>query len=131
MKHLRSVLVYGLFVSIPATVADWGIFYVGVKMLDWNYVLVATLGWLMGNGINAFLSQKVAFESKGRSGKSETLLMYVGGVISYLLHLGILSGCVELLALDEMVSKIIATVVTFFFNYGYRQFFVFSAKPKW
>ena len=127
----KSAFVYGLLVSVPATIADWGVYAFGIYVLDWHYALVSAMGVFCGTTVNALLSRKVGFNSKGRSKGNEMALLYIAGILSYLLTLGFLALFIEILELSPMIAKIITTFVVFAANYGFRQFFIFDSKPRW
>jgi putative flippase GtrA len=130
-SHFKSAFVYGLLVSIPATVADWGVFAFGIYVLNWHYVLVSLIAFFCGSTVNALLSRKVAFTSKGRSKEKEMTLLYIASILGYLLNLGFLALFIEIVNLHPMIAKIITTFVVFAANYGMRQFFIFDSKPRW
>jgi putative flippase GtrA len=127
----KSAFIYGLLVSVPATIADWSIYALGIYILELHYAIAATMGVFCGTTVNALLSQKIAFNSKGRSKKDEMKLLYIAGAISYFLNLGFLTLFIEIANLSPMVAKIVTTFVVFAANYGFRQFFIFDSKPKW
>jgi putative flippase GtrA len=129
-SYFKSVFVYGLLVSVPATIVDWGIFALGIHVLNWHYVLVSFIAFFCGSTVNALLSRKVAFISKGRSKEKEMTLLYIASILGYLLNLGVLAFFIEIVNLSPMVAKVITTFVVFAANYGMRQFFIFDSKPK-
>jgi putative flippase GtrA len=127
----KSAFIYGLMVSVPATIADWSIYGFGIYILELHYALAAAMGVLCGTTVNALLSRKIAFNSKGRSKKNEMTLLYIAGAVSYFLNLGFLALFIEIANISPMIAKIITTFIVFVANYGFRQFFVFDSKPKW
>ena len=127
----KSAFVYGLLVSVPATVVDWGVFAFGIYILNWHYVLVSLIAFFCGSTVNALLSRKVAFTSKGHSKEKEMTLLYIASIVGYLLNLGVLALLIEIAHFSPMVAKIITTFVVFAANYAMRQFFIFDSKPKW
>jgi len=130
-SHFKSVFIYGLLVSVPATVTDWGIFALGIYVIDWHYVLVSVFAFFCGSTVNALLSRKIAFTSKGHSKEKEMTLLYIASILGYLLNLGFLALFIEIMEFSPMIAKIITTFVVFAANYGMRQFIIFDSKPKW
>ena len=130
-SHFKSAFVYGLLVSIPATIVDWGAFALGIYVLEWHYVLVSLIAFFCGSTVNALLSRKVAFTSKGHSKEKEMTLLYIASILGYLLNLGFLALFIEIVNLHPMIAKIITTFIVFAANYGMRQFFIFDSKPRW
>ncbi len=130
-SHFKSIFVYGLLVSVPATLVDWGLYSFGIYVLEWHYTLVLSIAFFCGSTVNALLSRKVAFTSKGYSKEKEMTFMYIASIIGYLLNMGVVAFLVEIMNRGEMAAKIIATFVVFAANYGMRQFFIFDSKPRW
>ncbi len=128
---VKSAFVYGLLVSIPATIADWSIFALGVDILRLHYVFSSLLAAFCGATVNAVLSRKIAFTSKGRTQKQEMTLLYTVAVVSYLITLGFLAFFIEIAGVEAKMAKVITTFIVFFINYGIRQFFIFDSKPRW
>ncbi|MDR1759897.1 MAG: GtrA family protein [Fibrobacter sp.] len=128
---VKSAFVYGLLVSVPATIADWGSFALGVDVLRLHYVFSSLLAAFCGATVNAILSRKIAFTSKGRTKKQEMTLLYMTAVVSYFITLGFLAFFIEIVGIEAKLAKVITTFIVFFINYGVRQFFIFDSKPRW
>lgn len=129
--YSRSLLAYGCIVSVPAALADWGTFGLLVHALGAHYLLAAVAAFIAGTGVNALLSRRFGFQSRGRSGLAEVGLVYVASGIGFCLSTLTLSVCIEYLRLPPLVSKVIGSASAFLLNFGARQFFVFSAEPRW
>ncbi|MDR1812842.1 MAG: GtrA family protein [Candidatus Fibromonas sp.] len=127
----KSVFVYGLLVSVPATVVDWGIFFFCRKILLWHYILANSISFICGSTVNTMLSRKIAFTSKGYSKEKEITFLYIACIIGFLLSQGFMALFVEIMNLHPTIAKIITTFVVFAANYGMRQFFIFDSKPRW
>ncbi|HSQ42347.1 MAG TPA: GtrA family protein [Fibrobacteraceae bacterium] len=130
-RYFKSILVYGVFVSGISALGEWCSFALMVYVCGLYYLLSSILSFLLGTTINAILSRKVAFHSKGRSGSQETFLIYLTSALAFLVNIGTLAISVEVFHWPAMVGKIAGTVFAFFANYALRQFFIFSSTPRW
>lgn len=130
-KYYKSIFAYGLLVSVPAALAEWSSFALGLYLLDWHYIPSSVLAFLVGTAVNTGLSRVFAFHSRGRSHLHEMLLIYAVSSLTFLLNLAVLAAVVEVLGLPAMLGKVAGTGAAFFANYAARQFFIFSSAPRW
>lgn len=129
--YSRSLLAYGCIVSVPAALADWGTFGLFVHVLSVHYLPAAAAAFVAGTGVNALLSRRFGFQSRGRGVLEEVGLVYLASATGFCLSTLTLSLCIEWLGLPPLVSKVMGSASAFLLNFGARQFFVFSSEPRW
>lgn len=130
---MRSVLskniVKYFFVGGLAAFVNLSIFFFFAKLLNFNYIAVGAAAFLAATLVNYALSVKHVFTSGIRFGKKqEILLVYTVSLIGLIIDTGVLFTCVDILNIELIASKIIATGIVFFWNYFARKHFVFKAK---
>ena len=109
---------------------DIGFFFVFAKLLGLHYLAVATVGFIIAVLINYSLSIRYVFTSGVRfSGAQELALVYLVSGIGLALHLLVLYAAVDRLALELMLSKLVATGSVFLWNFLARNYFVFRPPP--
>ena len=114
-----------------AAAVDISFFFVFAKVLQFNYLAVAATGFVIATLVNYVVSIRWVFESDIRFRKSQELaLVYLASAIGLALHLGVLFVAVQGLALELMLSKVIATGSVFLWNFGIRNHFIFSAAKR-
>jgi len=107
---------------------DIGFFFVFAKLLGFNYLVVATIGFLIAVPVNYFLSVRFVFRSGARFRPYQELgLVYLVSSIGLALHLAVLYAAIDVLGLELMLSKLIATGSVFLWNFLARNYFVFRA----
>lgn len=127
IKKLKIVRYFG--VGAIAAIVNLGIFFVFAKLLNFNYIAVGAAAFLAATLVNYALSVKHVFTSGVRFGKKqEVLLVYTVSLIGLIIDTGVLFTCVDILNIELIASKIIATGIVFFWNYFARKHFVFKAK---
>jgi putative flippase GtrA len=105
---------------------DIGFFYVFAKLLGYNYLGVATVGFVFAVLVNYYLSVRFVFTSGVRFSRGqELLLIYLVSSVGLLIHLAVLYVSVDWLAIELMLSKLGATGATFAWNFLARNYFVF------
>lgn len=114
------------FVGAIAAAVDIGLFslFAGYLGLPWVPISIAT--FILATLVNYLLSIKMVFESGLRhSKKIEVVGVFMISGSALLLNQLVLYFCIELLFLNLVASKIIATSTVFFWNYFGRSKFVF------
>jgi putative flippase GtrA len=109
-----------------SAVFDIGFFFVFAKLLGFHYLAVASVGFVFAVLLNYALSVRFVFISGVRFSKAQELaLVYLVSGIGLALHLLVLYAAVDKLALELMLSKLIATASVFLWNFLARNYFIF------
>lgn len=112
------------FVGGTAAIVDLLTFTVLVKYLGWHYIPVAFLAYMVGLSWNHLLCVFWVFESKHHR-MAELLMVFaiaVGGLLWTWLILYLL---IDLVGLDEVISKMLSQIIVLFWNFGMRKVYVF------
>lgn len=128
MKRTKPKLkiVRYLFVGGIAAMVDITLFAIFAKYLGFNYLLVAFFSFIIATLVNYIISIKIVFVSGTRHAKhKEVFLVYFVSGVGLLLNLLILYILISLLGVEKVSSKIVATVLVFFWNYYARKCFIF------
>ena len=96
-----------------------------------NYLAVGAVGGVLAILVNYWLSVRFVFESGARfSPRAEILAVYLVSGAGVLVHQVVRYMLVDGLAMHLLVSKVLATATTFFWNYGLRRFYVFAPARR-
>lgn len=116
------------FVGGAAAALDISIFFVFAKLAGFNYLLVGCAGFILATMLNYVLSVRHVFESGVRFSKhKEILLVYAVSMVGLTINQAVLFACVSQLQVELMLSKIVATLTVFFWNFAARHYFVFRS----
>lgn len=117
---------YG-FVSVVALAVDFGGMVLLVELLSVHYLVGATMSFTAGLIVNYVLSRLWVFdESRYNSKTSEFVAFSLIGIAGLLINNGIIWLSVEQIGIHYAISKMIATGVVFFWNFGLRKIIVFK-----
>ena len=122
MKIMKYAVVGGV-----AAVTDFLIFAIFAKLLNFNYLVVGAIGFIIATTINYFLSIRFVFKSGVRFGfqKEISLVFLISflalGVNQFVLYVGI-----GILGWEMLFTKVCATGTVFFWNFGARSQFIFK-----
>lgn len=115
------------FVGGAAALVDVSLFFVFVKILNLNYLMVGFITFILATFINYYLSIKFVFISGKKFKKlQEIILIYFVSSISLLLNLCLLFIFHEFFLVEVFFSKLIVTLLLFLFNYAMRKYIIFA-----
>jgi putative flippase GtrA len=125
-RAARYVLVGGIAAAI-----DLSFFFVFAKLLQFNYLGVATIGFAIATLVNYHLGIRLVFESGVRFSKGQELaLVYLVSAAGLLINLAILFTAASILGFELMLSKILATGGVFGWNFLARNNFIFREPAR-
>ncbi len=125
--HIHNLIRY-LAVGGTAAVVDLSIFGIFALYLNFNYLIVAGLGFLIATAVNYQLCVRFIYTSGERfSGRTEVFSIYVVSGVGLLLHEIAIYLIHENLAVSLFWSKVFAIGLIFVWNFGIRNFYVFVA----
>ena len=117
---------YGL-VSVIALAVDFGCMVLLVELFSIHYLVAATVSFISGLAVNYLLSRAWVFtERKYESRVKEFIIFTSIGIVGLLLNNSIMWLAVEKIGIYYIFSKIIATILVFFWNFGLRKMLVFK-----
>lgn len=128
LSKLRSIqIVRYSFVGGVAALVDLTIFFLFAKLLDFNYLLIGAAGFIIATYVNYILSIKYVFESKIRfTRKAEVFWIYLISLVGLFLHLIFLYVFIDLLYMEKMLGKVMASFAVFLWNFLMRKHFIFK-----
>jgi putative flippase GtrA len=119
---------YG-FVGGAAFVVDYGVLILLTEVFGMHYLLSATISFILGLITNYLLSISWVFNNRTVGNRwAEFVVFAVIGVIGLGLNALIMYVCTDKLGVHYMLSKIISTVIVFFWNFFARKFLLFKSN---
>ena len=117
---------YG-FVSVVALAVDFGGMVLLVELLSMHYLIAATISFTAGLVVNYLLSRAWVFTDRKYESRVKEFIVFTGiGIVGLLLNNSIMWLAVEKIGIYYIFSKIIATILVFFWNFGLRKMLVFK-----
>lgn len=122
MKIIKYFIVGGI-----AALIDISFFFVFAKLFKFNYLAIATIGFIIATFANYILSINHVFQSSIRFGKQhEVMLVFIVSGIGLLINQLILVIMISMLSTEMLLSKICATASVFIWNFSVRHFYIFK-----
>ena len=119
---------YG-FVGGAAFLVDYGVLVLLTEVFGMHYLLSATISFILGLITNYLLSVVWVFNNRTLGNRwAEFAVFAIIGVIGLGLNALIMYVCTDKMGIHYMISKIISTVIVFFWNFFARKIILFKAK---
>ena len=114
-------------VGAVAAATDLLIFAVFAKLLNFNYLVIGAIGFIIATAVNYFLSIRFVFESGVRFGfQKEMSLVFLISFIALGVNQIVLFVGIGTLGWEMLLTKACATGTVFIWNYGARSHFIFK-----
>ncbi len=123
-ENLKQLALY-VIVGGLATVVEWAAFYIFNKMCAINYMIATALAFIISTFANWAFGKIILFKEKQNVLK-ELAKIYLTSIAGLLMNLLIMWIAVNLIGINEMISKIIATGIVFLWNFFIRKFLIYK-----
>ena len=123
---LLQLFRYG-FVGGAAFCVDYGTLFILTEFLNVPYLLSAAIAFLLGLITNYLLSISWVFKKRGTMQRWQEFLFFtIIGIVGLVFNELIMYVGTDICYLHYMFSKLISTVVVFFWNFFARKYLLFS-----
>ena len=124
--NINKIIKYSIVGGI-AFIADFSIFYMAINFIGVNYFVSGIYSFIVGVFVNYFLARRFVFYNHNKVKKSTELLgVYLISGIGLLIHQFTIYSLVEFINSDIYVSKILASLVVFLWNYNMRRKYLYG-----
>ncbi|MDR2908923.1 MAG: GtrA family protein [Oscillospiraceae bacterium] len=131
MQPTRNVAVQAfraLFVGGIAFVADAGVLWL-ISLTGLHYLVCAGLSFVVGVTVNYILSTRFVFKEKPAVKKSAEVMVYMAvSLVGLALTEGLMWFFTEIADLHFMVSKGVAAILTYAWNFTSRKIILYSKR---
>lgn len=128
-KIIKEFVSY-LFVGAVSTLVEWIGFWAFNGLFNWQYLISTALAFCISTQVNLVLGRKMTFKEvcKETIETKELISIYMASLVGLVFNLVIMYVLVSKLHVLEFVSKMIATGIVFFWNFGVRKFGIYAKK---
>jgi len=128
-QFLRYFVTGGL-----AFVVDFGAFALALYYFDIHYLIANLIGLAAGNVVNYLLTVGWVFSTEKRKMEQHVFLEVVVFVLISLFGMGLneflMYVFVGLMAVQEMLSKVVAAIIVLLWNFFARKYILFKSNNK-
>lgn len=123
-ENIKQLFLY-LLVGAVATAAEWIIFHLLDEKASFHYMAATALAFIISTFVNWAVGKMLLFRS-GNGIFKELLQIYMTSVAGLLMNLLIMFVLVEKFSMGEMISKMAATGIVFFWNFLIRKLVIYK-----
>lgn len=121
-KEIINYLIFGGLTTL-ISIVTYALF---AKVFNIDYLISNVLSWIIAV-LFAYITNKIfVFESKSKKNIKEITSFFFFRVVSLIMEMVILYIFVDMLYIDDLVTKIIAQVIVIVANYIFSKVFVFK-----
>lgn len=121
---------YG-FVGGAAFIVDYGALFLLTEVFGLHYLLSATISFILGLITNYLLSISWVFNNRTMGNRwAEFTVFAIIGIIGLGLNALIMYLCTDKMGIHYLLSKIISTILVFFWNFFARKIVLFKKNSN-
>ena len=121
-KEIINYLIFGGLTTL-ISIVTYALF---AKVFHIDYLISNVLSWIIAV-LFAYITNKIfVFESKSKKNIKEITSFFFFRVVSLIMEMVILYIFVDMLHIDDLVTKIIAQIIVIVSNYVFSKVFVFK-----
>ncbi len=123
-KDIKQFILY-LIVGGLATIVEWAVFYLLDNIMAINYMIATAIAFIISTFANWLFGRIILFQKTQNTAK-EIIKIYLTSIAGLIMNLLIMWIAIETFHMNEMLSKIIATCIVFFWNFLIRKLFIYK-----
>jgi putative flippase GtrA len=127
-SHFFAGLRRYVAVGLIATGVDWVVFSCLVFVFDWHYLPAGIVSFLIATFAGYLSGLRWVFRSGRFQRWVEVAFVYLVSFLGFAMHTGTLVVLVSWMHTHMFVAKVVATAITFLWNYAARYFLIFDRE---
>ena len=121
----KELILYIIF-GVLTTLVNLFVYLIFTKFFAVNYLISNIMAWFL-SVLFAYITNRIwVFESKNNNIIKEILLFYGGRIFSGVVDTGLMFLFIDVLLINDFISKIIIQIIVVILNYILSKFFVFK-----
>jgi len=130
-ETVRQFIKFAL-IGVVNTGIDFGIYVILTRFIPTAipYVLASVISFVIATTFSFFANRTWTFLRTDKATVGEAARFYATTLSGLALNSGLLYVLVRFLGVNDLLSKVFATVVTIFWNFLFKKFYVFVPKKE-
>ena len=122
---IKQLMLY-LVVGAGATAVEWVCFYLFNACMGMHYSIATALAFCISTFSNWLLGRWIMFKKTQQGIVKELLQIYLASIIGLIMNLVIMWLAIDCLKINNMMAKVIATGIVFFWNFLVRKMLIYK-----
>ena len=123
LKNFKQLFLY-LIVGGIATIVEWVFFWLFDHWM--HYIPAAALAFILSTFANWLAGRLIMFKNPEKKLAKELIQIYAASIFGLLFNFIIMWIAIDIFGIVDMISKIIATGIVFFWNFFVRKFLIYK-----
>lgn len=119
-------LIFYVFFGILTTVVNIAVYFIFAEVFGVNYLVSNVIAWFLSVLFAYVTNRRWVFESKSSDILKECGLFFSGRIFSGVVDTGLMWLFIDVLAIGDMLSKIVIQVIVVVLNYVISKWIVFK-----
>ena len=112
-----------------ATVVEWTVFWILKEVFHIQYLMATGIAFIFSTFANWEFGRILVFKTPSEKNfLNEIISIYLASIIGLSLNLLVMVILVQIFKMNEMISKMTATILIFMYNYFVRKFLIYKTK---
>ncbi len=116
------------FVGLGAAITEWVVFYLLDEKVGFHYAVATSLAYILSTFVNWLLGRLITFRKSGIGIIKELVGVYLASAVGLIINIVLMFALVDLLHINEIMSKIISTGIVFFWNFYIRKKVIYKTR---
>lgn len=126
-KKYEEIINY-LIVGGMTTLVSIGVYALCTKCFHINYMIANVVSWII-SVLFAYITNRIfVFKSKSENIILEVYQFFKYRIFSFLIEIFLMYVFVELISIDDMISKVVVQIIVIILNYVFSKLFVFKME---
>lgn len=122
---VKQFITYGVVALIP-TLVDFSLLLFLTEWVGFHYMLSLTIAFMVASVVSYFVQKKLTFKNDSSSYLTQFSFFCLIGLSGLAINATIVFGLVEYVGVWYFLGKIIATLITYLWNFGMNRCFTFK-----
>lgn len=127
LKKYKGIILYGVF-GILTTLINIIIFKVFRDFFGTSIAIANLIAWFFAVLFAYLTNREWVFSSSNKNKFLEACNFYIARIATLIIETIILYFLIQMLGVDELISKVLSNVVVIILNYIFSKLFVFKQK---
>lgn len=127
MKQLRQIIIF-IFVGVLNTVLDFAIYFLLTRIFNIYFIAANIISVIIATSFGFFMHKLVTFADKEKKFAHQYLKFWTVSLGSLLINTGSIFLLVRFAGFNDLLAKVLGTILVMFWSYLMQKFWVFKLK---
>lgn len=128
-KNIKELVSY-IFIGGCTTLVNFVIYWFVIDVLKQGWLVANIISWVGAVNFAFWANKKYVFNSNNDTSK-EAWQFFILRLATLLVETGLLFIFIQLIGVNEMISKVVVSVITVVSNYGLCKFKIFTSEGEY